>query len=170
VFGLLTGTVIVSFASSVGATLAFLSARYLLRDTVQGRFGTRLAEVNAGVERDGPFYLFSLRLVPLFPFFVVNLLMGLTPMRTATFYAVSQVGMLAGTIVYVNAGTQLSRVQSLRGILSPALIASLALLGLFPLVARKAAAWVRARSMAGRHSPPGPLPPRPKGTQRPGAA
>ena len=143
IFGLTIGTLLASFASSVGATLAFLSSRYLLRDVVQRRFGARLADVNAGVARDGAFYLFSMRLVPLIPFFVVNLVMGLTGMRASRFYLVSQAGMLAGTLVYVNAGTQLSKLESLRGILSPGLVASFVLLGLFPLVARKAAATLR---------------------------
>lgn len=145
IFGLLTGTVLVSFASSLGATLAFLSSRYLLRDAVQHRFGARLVDVNAGVERDGAFYLFSLRLVPLVPFFVVNLVMGLTRMRATAFYLVSQLGMLAGTLVYVNAGTQLSRIDSLRGILSPGLVASFVLLGLFPLAARRTMGLVQRR-------------------------
>ena len=145
VFGLVTGTVLASFASTIGATLAFLSSRYLLRDAIQRRFGARLADVDAGIARDGPFYLFTLRLVPLIPFFVVNLVMGLTAMRATTFYLVSQAGMLAGTVVYVNAGTQLSRIDSLRGILSPGLVASFALLGLFPLVARRVASWLKAR-------------------------
>ena len=135
-FGLLWGTVLVSFASSIGATLAFLIARVLLRDWVQTRFGDRLDAVNAGIERDGAMYLFTLRLVPIFPFFVINLVMGLTPMRALTFYGVSQLGMLPGTLVYVNAGTQLSRLESASGILSPALILSFALLGIFPWIAR----------------------------------
>ncbi len=156
ILGLAVGTALVSFASSLGATLAFLSSRYLLRDAVQRRFGARLADVNAGIERDGAFYLFSLRLVPLVPFFVVNLVMGLTGMRAGTFYLVSQVGMLAGTAVYVNAGTQLSRIDSLRGILSPGLLASFALLGLFPLAARKAVdAIQRRRAGAASASAPG---------------
>lgn len=143
-FGLLWGTVIVSFASSVGATLAFLASRFLLRDVVQRRFGRRLAEIDRGLERDGAFYLFTLRLIPVVPFFLINLLMGLTRMKTLTFYAVSQIGMLAGTLVYVNAGTQLARLDSLQGILSPALIGSFVLLGFFPLIARRAlAAWQR---------------------------
>jgi uncharacterized membrane protein YdjX (TVP38/TMEM64 family) len=112
VFGLLWGTVLVSFASSIGATLAFLASRFLLRDWVQARFGERLRAINAGVEKEGGFYLFTLRLVPVFPFFMINLLMGLTPMRAWTFYWVSQVGMLAGTMVYVNAGTQLAGIDS----------------------------------------------------------
>jgi pyruvate/2-oxoglutarate dehydrogenase complex dihydrolipoamide dehydrogenase (E3) component/uncharacterized membrane protein YdjX (TVP38/TMEM64 family) len=144
-FGLLWGTVIVSFASSIGATLAFLVSRYLLRDSVQNRFGERLKPVNDGIQKEGAFYLFTLRLVPVFPFFLINLLMGLTPIRAATFYWVSQVGMLAGTLVYVNAGTQLAQLDSLTGILSPALLLSFALLGLFPLIAKKLLAVIRAR-------------------------
>lgn len=145
VFGLLWGTVLVSFASSIGATLAFLVSRFLLRDWVQGRFGESLRTVNREVERDGVFYLFTLRLVPAFPFFVINLVMGLTPMRTRTFYWVSQVGMLLGTIVYVNAGMQLGRIESTAGLLSPGLWLSFALLGLFPLIARKILRGVKAR-------------------------
>ncbi|UCF77393.1 MAG: TVP38/TMEM64 family protein, partial [Betaproteobacteria bacterium] len=118
IFGLLWGTVIVSFASSLGATLAFLASRFLFRDAIQSRFGESLKAINAGVEKDGAFYLFTLRLVPAFPFFVINLVMGLTPIRTWAFYWVSQIGMLAGTVVYVNAGTQIARIESLRGILS----------------------------------------------------
>ena len=144
-FGLLTGTVLVSFASSIGATLAFLASRFLFQDLVQRRFVSYMKKINDGIERDGPFYLFGLRLVPAFPFFVINLVMGLVPMRTWTFYWVSQVGMLAGTIVYVNAGTQLASIDSLGGLLSPALIASFAALGLFPLVARKALQFMQAR-------------------------
>ncbi len=144
-FGLGWGLLLVSFASSLGATLAFLVSRYLLRDAVQRRFGDRLRAINEGVEKDGAFYLFTLRLVPVFPFFLINLLMGLTPIRAGTFYWVSQLGMLAGTAVYVNAGTQLAALQTLSGILSPALLGSFALLGVFPLLARKAVALVRAR-------------------------
>lgn len=146
-FGLATGTLLVSFASSLGATLAFLVARFVLRDSVQNRFGDRLAAINAGVEKDGAFYLFTLRLVPVFPFFVINLLMGLTPIRTRTFYWVSQIGMLAGTLVYVNAGTQLARIDSLAGILSPGLLVSFALLGLFPLIAKKIVGMIQARKV-----------------------
>ena len=137
VFGLFWGTVIVSFASTLGATLAFLMARFLLRDWVQKRFGQRLATIDAGVRREGAFYLFTLRLVPVFPFFLINLLLGLTAMKARTFYWVSQLGMLAGTMVYVNAGTQLGKLESVSGILSPALLGSFALLGVFPLIARK---------------------------------
>jgi uncharacterized membrane protein YdjX (TVP38/TMEM64 family) len=136
-FGLVWGTLVVSFASSIGATLAFLAARFLFRDAVKSRFGDRLAAIDAGLAKDGPYYLFSLRLVPLFPFFVINLAMGLTAIRTSTFYWVSQLGMLAGTIVYVNAGTQLAKIDSLSGILSPPLVGAFALLGLFPLAAKK---------------------------------
>ncbi len=135
-FGLATGTVLISFASSIGATLAFLTSRFLLRDSVQRRFGDRLKPINEGMQRDGAFYLFTLRLVPVFPFFLVNLLVGLTPIRTRTYYWVSQLGMLPGTLVYVNAGTQLARLDSLGGILSPGLLGSFVLLGLFPWIAR----------------------------------
>src|SRR5688572_5108001 len=150
IFGLLAGTVIVSFASSIGATLAFLAARFLLRDSVQARFGARLAEIDRGVAKEGAFYLFTLRLVPLVPFFVINLLMGLTKMKAGTFYWVSQLGMLAGTVVYVNAGTQLARIESLSGILHPALIGSFVLLGVFPLVAKWVLDAVKARRVYAR--------------------
>lgn len=143
VFGLLGGTLIVSFASTLGATLAFLMSRFLLRDWVVGRFGQRLAAIDAGVRREGGFYLFTLRLVPAFPFFLVNLLMGLTAMKTWTYFWVSQIGMLAGTVVYVNAGTQLAKLDSLAGILSPGLLGSFVLLGIFPLIARKLVELVR---------------------------
>ena len=154
VFGLFWGTLLVSFASSLGATLAFLAARFLARDWVKARFGPRLAAIDRGVERDGGFYLFTLRLVPAFPFFMINLVMGLTPMRAWTFYWVSQVGMLAGTIVYVNAGTQLAAIDSLRGILSPALIGSFALLGIFPLIAKKIVDGVKAKKVYARWTKP----------------
>ena len=144
-FGLLWGTVIVSFASSIGATLAFLVSRFILRDTVQNRFADRLKTINEGIEKNGAFYLFTLRLVPIFPFFLINLLMGLTPIRTVTFYAVSQVGMLAATVVFINAGTQLAQLDNLSDVLSPALIASFALLGIFPLLAKKVVAIIQSR-------------------------
>ncbi len=147
IFGLLWGTVIVSFASSLGATLAFLASRFLFRDAIQSRFGESLKAINAGVEKDGAFYLFTLRLVPAFPFFVINLVMGLTPIRTWAFYWVSQIGMLAGTVVYVNAGTQIARIESLRGILSPELIISFTLLGVFPLIAKWAVNAIKARKV-----------------------
>jgi len=145
IFGWAAGTLIVSFASTAGATLAFLMARFLLRDWVQDRFGERLQAINDGVRRDGAFYLFGLRLVPVFPFFIINLVMGLTPMRTWTYAWVSQVGMLAGTMVYVNAGTQLSSLTSLSGIVSPQLLGSFALLAVFPILARRLLAALRAR-------------------------
>ncbi|AEG91469.1 FAD-dependent oxidoreductase [Ramlibacter tataouinensis] len=135
-FGLAGGTLLVSFASSLGALFAFLLARFLLRDSVRARFGSRLREIDRGVQREGAMYLFTLRLVPFVPFFVINLAMGLTALRPWTFYWVSQAGMLAGTVVYVNAGTQLAQVQSVRSILSPALIGSFALLAVFPWLAR----------------------------------
>jgi pyruvate/2-oxoglutarate dehydrogenase complex dihydrolipoamide dehydrogenase (E3) component/uncharacterized membrane protein YdjX (TVP38/TMEM64 family) len=150
IFGLAVGTLVVSFASSLGATLAFLAARYLLRDGVRARFGARLADIDRGIAREGGFYLFTLRLVPLFPFFVINLLMGLTTMRAWTFYWVSQLGMLAGTLVYVNAGTQLARIESLKGILSPGLLGAFVLLGLFPLVAKKIVDALKARQVYAR--------------------
>jgi uncharacterized membrane protein YdjX (TVP38/TMEM64 family) len=143
VFGLGWGLVIVSFASTMGATLAMLISRRLLGDMVQRKFARQLASVNGGLERDGGFYLFSIRMVPLFPFFVVNLVMGLTPIATRTFYWVSQVGMLPGTFVYVFAGTQLATVEGVGDVLSPGLIVALSLLGLFPLLARKAVGWMR---------------------------
>ncbi|MDD5578276.1 MAG: FAD-dependent oxidoreductase [Methylobacter sp.] len=144
VFGLLWGTLIVSFASSIGATLAFLAARFLFRDSVKNKWGDRLKAIDAGIERDGAFYLFTLRLVPLFPFFVINLVMGLTSIKTLTFYWVSQLGMLPGTLVYVNAGTQLAKIDSLSGILSPALLGSFALLGIFPLIAQRIVAAIKS--------------------------
>ena len=150
VFGLLWGTVLVSFASTLGATIAFIVSRYILRDGIQRRYGDRLKTINAGFARDGAFYLFTLRLVPAFPFFVINLVMGLTPMRTLTFALVSQVGMLPGTVVYVNAGTQLAGIDSLQGILSPALIGSFVLLGVFPLVAKWIVGAVKAQRDARR--------------------
>ena len=152
IFGLWWGVLIVSFASSIGATLAFLASRFLLRDWVQKRFGDRLKAINAGVEKEGGFYLFTLRLVPAFPFFVINLVMGLTPIRTTTFYWVSQLGMLAGTLVYVNAGTQLGQIESLAGILSPGLVGSFVLLGIFPLIAKRIVATVKARKVFARWS------------------
>lgn len=136
-FGFWTGVLVVSFASSIGATLACFVARFLLRDWVQNKFGQRLARINKGIEKEGAFYLFSLRLVPIFPFFVINLVMGLTPMKLRTFYWVSQLGMLPGTMVYVNAGKELGQLESLGGILSPGLIISFVILGLFPITVKK---------------------------------
>ncbi|HBI14759.1 MAG TPA: TVP38/TMEM64 family protein [Desulfobulbaceae bacterium] len=136
-FGLVAGTIVVSFASTIGATCACIVARYLLRDWVQKKFGDKLTKINEGMAREGGFYLFSLRLVPIFPFFIVNLVMGLTPIRMTTFYWVSQLGMLPATLVFVNAGRELARLESLSGILSPGLLLSFALLGLLPLAAKK---------------------------------
>ncbi len=150
IFGLGWGLLIVSFASSLGATLAFLTARFVLRDSIEAKFSKRLLDINQGIQKDGAFYLFTLRLVPLVPFFVINLVMGLTKMRTWVFYAVSQMGMLAGTAVFVNAGTQLSQVSSLKGILSPALIGSFVLLGVFPLLARKVVEAIKKRQVYAR--------------------
>ncbi|CZF85682.1 FAD-dependent oxidoreductase [Grimontia marina] len=135
-FGFWWALLLVSFASSIGATLAFLVSRFLLKDSVQSKFGDRLATINQGVEKNGPFYLLTLRLIPVFPFFLINLLMGLTPIRTATFYIVSQIGMLPGTAVYINAGTQLAQIDSLSGIVSPGVLLSLVLLGVFPIIAK----------------------------------
>ena len=143
VFGLWTGTLLVSFASSIGATLAFLASRFLLRDWVQGKFGERLRAVDDGLEKDGAFYLFTLRLIPVFPFFVINLLMGLTRIKTGTFFWVSQIGMLPATIVFVNAGTQISRIESTAGLLSPTLIASFVALAFFPWAAKGIVAVVK---------------------------
>lgn len=149
-FGFWWGLLIVSFASTIGATLAFLVSRWLLRDWVEARFGQRLADIHAGVDRDGAVYLFTLRLIPVLPFFLINLLMGLTRMKTRTFYAVSQLGMLAGTAVYVNAGTQLAQLGALQDIFSPALWGSLVLLGLFPLMARRLVAAIQQRKVYAR--------------------
>ena len=136
-FGFWIGFVVVSFASTIGATLACFVARFLLRDWVQNRFGDKLSTINNGIEKEGAFYLFSLRLVPIFPFFVINLAMGLTTMKLVTFYWVSQIGMLPGTMVYVNAGKELGQIESLSGILSPGLILSFVILGVFPITVKK---------------------------------
>jgi pyruvate/2-oxoglutarate dehydrogenase complex dihydrolipoamide dehydrogenase (E3) component/uncharacterized membrane protein YdjX (TVP38/TMEM64 family) len=154
IFGLLWGTMIISFAASIGATLAFLASRFLFRDAIQGKFGDKLAAINRGVEKEGALYLFALRLVPAFPFFVINLVMGLTPMKTRTYYWVSQLGMLAGTIVYVNAGTQIAQIASLAGLVSPGLVGSFVLLGLFPLAAKKVVDGLKARKVYARWTKP----------------
>ena len=153
-FGLLVGTILVSFASSIGATLAFLVSRLLLRDWVQNKFGSYLKSFNDGVQKDGGFYLFTLRLIPAVPFFVINLVMGLTPMKAITFYGVSQLGMLAGTIVFVNAGTQLAQLDSLSGILSPEIIFSFVLLGIFPFLARKLVGFYKGRRVMSKFKKP----------------
>jgi len=147
VFGLWWGLLLVSFASTLGATGAFLVARYLARDGIQARYGARLKAINAGIEKEGAFYLFTLRLVPIFPFFLINLLLGLTKMRATTFFWVSQLGMLPGTFVYVNAGTQIAQLKSLGGILSPGLIGAFVLLGVFPLIAKKIVDLFKARKV-----------------------
>ena len=140
-FGFWTSLLLVSFASTIGATLAFLSSRFLLRDWVQGKFGDKLSTINQGVEKDGAFYLFSLRLIPIFPFFLINLLMGLTPISVGRYYLTSQLGMLPGTAVYLNAGTQLAEIDSLSGIVSPSVLLSFALLGIFPIAAK----WIMSK-------------------------
>jgi uncharacterized membrane protein YdjX (TVP38/TMEM64 family) len=144
-FGLWVGVVVVSLASTLGACLAFLLSRYVLRDSVRRRFGDKLSRIDRGVEEEGTFYLFTLRLIPIFPFFVINALMGLTPMRLFSYAWVSQVGMLPATVVYVNAGKELGRLDSLSGLLSPSLILSFAALGLFPLAVKKVLGWYRKR-------------------------
>jgi len=154
VFGLLWGMVIVSFASSIGATLAFLAARFLFREAVKAKFADRLQAIDAGIAKEGGLYLFTLRLLPIFPFFMINLAMGLTNLKTSTFYWVSQVGMLAGTLVYVNAGTQLGQLESLAGILSPGLLGSFVLLGVFPLLANKIVAAVKANKIYAKWTKP----------------
>jgi uncharacterized membrane protein YdjX (TVP38/TMEM64 family) len=145
IFGVAWGVLLVSFASAIGATLAFLVARFLLHDAIQRRFGDKLKAINAGVRRDGAFYLFTMRLIPAFPFFVINLVMGLTPMTARTFYWVSQLGMLPLTAVFVYAGTELAKIERPQDILSPALLGALVLIGLFPLLARKALEKVNER-------------------------
>ena len=153
-FGFSVALLLVSFASSLGATLALLVSRLLLRDWVQGRFGRQLSAVNRGFERDGAFYLFSLRLVPIFPFFVINLIAGLLPIPTWRFYWVSQLGMLPATAVYVNAGTQLGQLESAAGILSPALIGSFVLLALFPFIARGVLSRIKKRRVLAAYRRP----------------
>ena len=153
-FGLLEGTLIISFASTIGATLAFLASRYLLRDWVRARFKSTFDAIDGGLARDGAVFLFTLRLVPLFPFFLVNLLMGLTAMRVATFYWVSQLGMLVGTIAFVNAGAQLSQIESVSGILSLPVLGSFALLGVLPLAGKKSLDWIKARKVYSRFKKP----------------
>jgi len=153
-FGLLAGTVIISFASSIGASLACLVSRFVLRDWVQNRFGDKLKTINRGIQEEGAFYLFTLRLIPVFPFFVINLAMGLTRISLRTFYWVSQLGMLPGTVVYVNAGKELGRIDSLGGILSPSLLASFAILGLFPITVKKIMGWYRRKSGRSRTGAP----------------
>jgi uncharacterized membrane protein YdjX (TVP38/TMEM64 family) len=142
-FGLVTGSIVISFSSTIGATLACIVSRYLLRDWVQDKFGDKLQKINEGMEKEGGVYLFTLRLVPIFPFFIINLAMGLTKIRLKTFYWVSQLGMFPATVVYVNAGKELGQIDSLSGILSPGLILSFVLLGIFPITAKKILGRIR---------------------------
>jgi len=144
-FGLWVGTLVVSFASTIGATLACFVARFLLRDWVQNKLGDKIEPVNKGIEREGAFYLFTLRLIPVFPFWAINLVMGLTKIPLRTFYWVSQIGMLAGTIVYINAGNELAKINSLSGIVSPGLIFSFVLLGIFPITVKKLMSLYKVR-------------------------
>ena len=144
-FGLLTGTLIVSFASAIGATVACFVSRFILRDWVQGKFGDKIVKINEGIEREGAFYLFTLRLIPVFPFWMINLVMGLTKISLRRFYWVSQLGMLPGTVVFVNAGRELAKIDSLRGILSPGLLISFVLIGIFPIAVKKLVALYRGR-------------------------
>tara|TARA_R110001583_G_scaffold22377_7_gene84022 strand:- start:22615 stop:24765 length:2151 start_codon:yes stop_codon:yes gene_type:complete len=153
-FGLLWGTVLVSFASSIGATLAFLMSRFVLKESIQNKFGDRLKTINKGIEKDGAFYLFTLRLVPAFPFFLINMLMGLSSIKVSTFFIISQIGMLAGTLVFVNAGTQLAQIDSLSGILSPGLLISFVLLGVFPLIAKKIISQINKRKVYAKWNKP----------------
>lgn len=148
IFGLLMGTLLVSFASTIGATLAFLASRFLFRESLQKKFSDKLKVINQGIENDGAFYLFTLRLVPAFPFFIINVIMGLTPIKTLTFFIISQIGMLPGTIVYIYAGTQLAKINTLDDIFSPELILSFTLLGLFPLIAKKTIDYIQSKRQA----------------------
>ena len=144
-FGLIVGTLVVSFASATGATVACFVSRFVLRDWVQGKFGDKIVRINAGIEKEGAFYLFTLRLIPVFPFWMINLVMGLTKIPLRRFYWVSQLGMLPGTVVYVNAGRELAKIDSLRGILSPGLLISFVLIGIFPIAVKKLVALYRGR-------------------------
>jgi uncharacterized membrane protein YdjX (TVP38/TMEM64 family) len=144
-FGFWTATIVVSFASTIGATFACLVSRFLLRDWIQNKFGDRIKKVNEGVEKEGAFYLFTLRLIPVFPFWLINLAMGLTKMSLFKFYWVSQIGMLPGTMVFVNAGKELAKIESVKGILSPGLIISFTLIGIFPIMVKKLIALYRSR-------------------------
>ena len=146
IFGFVVGLILVSFSSTIGATLAFLLSRFIFKDWVQKKYGRFLNKLNQGFEQEGAFYLFALRLVPAFPFFLVNILTALLPIKVWTFFWVSQLGMLAGTAVYVFAGTQLGQIESLSGILSPKLLIAFALLGLFPIISKKILNYFRKRS------------------------
>jgi uncharacterized membrane protein YdjX (TVP38/TMEM64 family) len=144
-FGFWVATLVVSFASTIGATLACFISRYLLRDWIQRKFSDKIAKVNEGIEKEGAFYLFTLRLIPIFPFWMINLVMGLTKMPLSRFYWVSQIGMLPGTMVYVNAGKELAKIESVKGIFSPSLIISFVLIGIFPIAVKKLVAFYRKR-------------------------
>ena len=146
-FGLFKGLLLISFASTIGASFAFLVSRFVLQDWVKERFREKMDEIEKGIEREGKLYLLSLRLIPIFPFFVINLVMGLTPMKLLSFYWVSQLGMLPGTFVYVNAGKQLSKINSLSDILNPTIVLSFTLLGLFPLIANFILSTVKKRKV-----------------------
>lgn len=146
-FGFWNSLLLVSFASTIGATIAFLSSRYLLKDWVQNKFGDKLGAINKGIEEEGVFYLFTLRLIPIMPFFLINILFGLTPLKANKFYLVSQLGMLPGTAVYLNAGKQLSEIETLSGIVSPQILLSFALLGLFPLIAKKIIGFIKNKKL-----------------------
>ncbi len=147
-FGLVTGTIVVSVASTIGATCACLASRFILRDWVQSKFGGKLSAINEGIDKEGSFYLFSLRLIPIFPFFVINLLMGLTKMPIRTYFWVSQIGMLPATIVFVNAGKEIAKIDSVAGIASPTLLISFALLGLFPVTVKKVMSLYRRNKVS----------------------
>lgn len=145
IFGVGWGTLLVSFGSVLGATMAFLVVRYLFHDFIQNRYSKQLEPINNGIKKEGGFYLFSIRLVPAFPFFIINALMALTPIKTINFALISQIGMLPATIVYVNAGTQLAKIESLGDILSKELIISFVLLGIFPLLTKKIMDYVKQK-------------------------
>jgi uncharacterized membrane protein YdjX (TVP38/TMEM64 family) len=144
IFGFWTGFIIISFASSIGATFSFLLSRYFFRDHIQNKFSEKLSLLNKGIEREGAFYLFSLRLIPIFPFFMINVLMGLTPISIIKYYIISQLGMIFGTLIYVNAGVQLSQVDSISSIMSPGLVSSFVLLGLLPILAKKLNSYIKS--------------------------
>lgn len=146
IFGFWTGMLLVSFASTIGATLAFIFTRFLFHDAIQAKFGDRLEAMNTGIEKEGAFYVFGMRLVPIFPFVMINSLLALTKLKTWTFYWASQIGMLAGTAVYVNAGTQIAQIDNPGDIANPKLIISFVLLGIFPIIAKKALGFLKARN------------------------
>ncbi|MDN3647369.1 TVP38/TMEM64 family protein [Reinekea marina] len=152
IFGLTLGTGLALVSATIGATFAFLIARFLLKDWVQTKFGDRIGAINQGINKDGAFYLFSLRLVPVFPFFVINVVMGITTLKVWTFFWVSLIGMLAGAAVYANAGTQLAKIDSLGDIASPAILLSFVLLGIFPILAKKIIEFIRQRMVVNTNS------------------